>query len=77
VTREYGAPWSGSLRTSSVESVAVLLCVSALGILSWPRPPWIWSVAIIGGPLVIIRRRGWTTPLSFAGVRSASGDVVP
>jgi hypothetical protein len=54
VVAEFHAPWARSVRLLSVGSVMVLLLVMLTGLLLGPRQSWIWRLAMVGAPLVIL-----------------------
>ena len=54
VLAEFSAPWSRSLRLSTLGSVAVLLVVMLAGLLIGPRQLPLWRVAIVGVPALVL-----------------------
>lgn len=51
---EYRAPWSRALKVATGFSVAVLVLIAAIGILTGPRGLAIWWAAMVWLPLVIL-----------------------
>jgi hypothetical protein len=51
---EFRAPWSRTLRTASVLSVAVLAVVSTAGFLARSHMPWFGSFILMASPLAVV-----------------------
>lgn len=54
MTVEFRAPWSRLLKGTSVLAVCLLLAIALTGFSSGPRLLWIWNVAMIGMPLIVL-----------------------
>ncbi len=54
VLADFSAPWSPTLRLTTTVSVAVLLSVMLVGLLTGPRQLLVWQVAMVGLPLVLL-----------------------
>lgn len=54
VVAEFRAPWARAVRLLSVGSVVLLLTLTLIGLLLGPRQSWIWWLAMVGAPLVIL-----------------------
>jgi len=50
----FSAPWSHSLRVLTTAAVALLLALVLIGVLVGPRQSWVWRMAMVGLPLVIL-----------------------
>ena len=50
----FSAPWSRSLRVLTTAAVALLLALVLIGVLVGPRQSWVWRMAMVGLPLVIL-----------------------
>lgn len=51
---QFSAPWSRSLRVLTTAAVALLLTLVLIGSLVGPRQSWLWRVAMLGVPLVVL-----------------------
>jgi hypothetical protein len=51
---QFSAPWSRSLRVVTIAAVALLLTLVLIGSLVGPRQSWLWRVAMLGVPLVVL-----------------------
>lgn len=54
VLAEFSAPWSRSLRLSTLWSVAVLMIVMLVGLFIWPRQLPLWRVVMVGVPALVL-----------------------
>jgi hypothetical protein len=54
VLAEFSAPWSRSLCLATAGSVAVLLVVMLAGLFTGPRQLFVWQVALVGVPLMVM-----------------------
>ena len=50
----FSAPWSRSLRVLTTAAVALLLALMLIGLLVGPRQSWVWRLAMVGVPLVVL-----------------------
>jgi len=50
----FSAPWSRSLRVLTTAAVALLLALVLIGFLVGPRQSWVWRMAMVGVPLVVL-----------------------
>jgi len=50
----FSAPWSRSLRVLTTAAVALLLALVLIGLLAGPRQLWVWRLAMVGVPLVVL-----------------------
>jgi hypothetical protein len=50
----FSAPWSHSLRVLTTAAVALLLALMLIGLLVGPRQSWVWRMAMVGVPLVVL-----------------------
>ena len=50
----FSAPWSRSLRVLTTAAVALLLALMLIGLLVGPRQSWVWRMAMVGVPLVVL-----------------------
>jgi len=50
----FSAPWSRSLRVLTTAAVALLLALVLIGLLTGPRQLWVWRLAMVGVPLVVL-----------------------
>lgn len=71
--QEYGAPWGRQLRWATALSLAVLLLIAALGLATGPRHLWIWRLAMVGTPLLVILA---TLPFLVRGYTLTSRSLV-
>jgi hypothetical protein len=51
---EFSAPWSRSLRRVTTLTVVLLLSVALAGVLVGPRQWWLWRIAMVGVPLLVL-----------------------
>lgn len=51
---EFQAPWGKAVRFGTALGIVVLAAVLAAGLLTGPRHLWIWRLAMIGMPLVVM-----------------------
>jgi len=50
----FSAPWSRSLRVLTTAAVALLLALVLIGVLVGPRQSWVWRMAMVGVPLLVL-----------------------
>jgi len=54
VVAQFSAPWSRSLRVLTTTAVVLLLVLALIGSLVGPRQSWVWRVAMVGVPLLVL-----------------------
>ena len=50
----FSAPWSRSLRVLTTAAVALLLALVLIGLSAGPRQSWVWRMAMVGVPLLVL-----------------------
>jgi len=54
ILAEFAAPWSRSLRSATVASVALLIALTITGLFLGPRQSLVWRAALVGVPLAVL-----------------------
>jgi hypothetical protein len=54
IVAQFSAPWNRSLRVLTTAAVALLLTLVLIGLSVGPRQFWVWRMAMVGVPLVVL-----------------------
>jgi len=54
IVAQFSAPWSRSLRVLTTAAVALLLTLVLTGLVVGPPQFWVWRMAMVGVPLVVL-----------------------
>jgi hypothetical protein len=73
VEREYQAPWGRVVRIGTGATLVLLGLIAAFGLFAGPGHLAIWSLVMVGGPLVVIAT---TLPFMVRGYRLTSRNLV-